>query len=125
MRLAGVLAGMANGSGGVVLLGISPRAGRIQGLSDPQAVLDHIFQAAVLVDPPLVLPLPQVRHTASGPVVLVQVPMGLPHVYSLEGATWAAKAPNQSSPRAALAPAAGGARRGPVRSPDRAGGHPG
>ena len=85
MRLAGVLAGMANSSGGMVLLGISPRAGRIQGLADPPAMLDHIFQAAVLVDPPLVLPLPQVRHTGSGPVVLVQVPMGLPHVYSLEG----------------------------------------
>jgi len=84
-RLAGVLVGMANTRGGVVLVGISPRAGRIQGLSDPQAMLDHVFQAALLVDPPLVLPMPQVRHTVSGDVVLVQVPMGLPHVYSLEG----------------------------------------
>jgi len=84
-RLAGALVGMANGNGGVILLGVSPRAGRIQGIADPQAMLDHVFQAALLAEPPLVLPLPQVRHTPSGAVVLVQVPMGLPHVYSLEG----------------------------------------
>lgn len=84
-RLAGALVGMANGRGGVVLVGISPRAGHIQGLSNPQAMLDHVFQAALLAEPPLVLPLPQVRHTPSGAVVLVQVPMGLPYVYSLEG----------------------------------------
>lgn len=84
-RLAGVLVGMANSRGGIVLLGVSPRAGRIQGLSDPQAMLDHVFQAALLAEPPLVLPLPQVRHTEAGAVVLVQVPAGLPHVYSLEG----------------------------------------
>jgi ATP-dependent DNA helicase RecG len=84
-RLAGVLVGMANGSGGVILLGVSPRAGRIQGLSNPQHMVDYIFQAEVLVDPPLVLPLPQLRHTEAGVVVLVQVPAGLPHVYSLEG----------------------------------------
>ena len=84
-RLAGALVGMANGNGGVILLGVSPRAGRIQGLTDPQFMLDRVFQAALLAEPPLVLPLPQVRHTPSGAVVLVQVPMGLPHVYSLEG----------------------------------------
>ena len=84
-RLASTLVGMANGSGGVILLGISPRSRRIQGLVDPQAMLDCVFQAALLAEPPLVLPLPQVRHTEAGDVVLVQVPMGLPHVYSLEG----------------------------------------
>lgn len=84
-RLAAALVGMANGNGGMVLLGVSPRAGRIQGLSDPQSMLDRVFQAALLAEPPLVLPLPQVRHTEAGEIVVVQVPMGLPHVYSIEG----------------------------------------
>lgn len=83
-RLAAVLAGMANTHGGVVLLGVAPRSAQVQGLPDPEAALDLVFQAALLVDPPLVLPLPQVVRLPAA-VLRVVVPAGLPNVYSLDG----------------------------------------
>ena len=84
-RLAAVLAGMANTDGGVVLLGITPRSGQVQGVSSREEALDCVFQAALLVDPPLVLPIPRVETAGQAQVVRVTVPQGLPHVYSLEG----------------------------------------
>ncbi len=84
-ELAAVLCGMANASGGRVLLGISPARGEVVGVRRPQEALDRVFQAALQVEPPLVLPLPQVHGTAQGEVVSVTVPPGLPHVYHLQG----------------------------------------
>src|SRR5512139_1360772 len=90
MRLASVLAGMANTHGGTVMLGIAPRSALILGLPDPDATLDQVFQAALLMDPPLVLPVPRlspVTAVGSHPsqVLVITVPAGLPNVYSLEG----------------------------------------
>ena len=84
-RLATTLVGMANSHGGTVLIGVSPRAGRIQGVRDPQNVTDRIFQAALLCDPPLVLPVPRIEFAAGVPLVCVTIPQGLPHVYNLQG----------------------------------------
>lgn len=84
-ELAETLAAMANGSGGKVLLGVSPRGRRVQGVSDPESAADKIFQAALLADPVLVLPVPVVRQAAGAVVVVADVPPGLPHVYSLQG----------------------------------------
>jgi len=84
-RLAATLVGMANTNGGTVLLGVSPRGGRIQGVHEPREVIDRVFQAALLSDPPLVLPVPRTEDVQGIPIVRVTVPPGLPHVYSLEG----------------------------------------
>ena len=88
-RLAAVLVGMANTpglpNGGIVLVGIAPRSAHIQGIGDPAEVLDVVFQATLLADPPLVLPLPRVLSTGSQQVLQIVVPAGLPHVYNLEG----------------------------------------
>lgn len=84
-RLAIILAGMANSVGGVVLLGISPRSGHIQGIEDPEEVRDRVFQATLMADPALVLPLPRLIQVDQMQVVWITVPPGLPHVYSLEG----------------------------------------
>ncbi len=84
-RLATVLVGMANTEGGEVLLGVAPRSGRLQGLSDPEAMKDLVFQAALLADPPLVLPLPRLVPTDAGRVMQISVPAGLPQVYNLDG----------------------------------------
>ena len=89
--LAMTLVGMANNDGGTVILGVSPRAGELVGVNDPDAACEHVYQAALLVDPTLVLPIP--RHIAaqkSGmpkPVnlILINVPAGLPYVYCLDG----------------------------------------
>jgi ATP-dependent DNA helicase RecG len=83
--LAATLVGMANTIGGTVLLGITPRSGQIQGLSDPEGAIDRVFQAALLADPPLVLPLPRIHQQEGDQILSVTVPPGLPHVYSLEG----------------------------------------
>jgi ATP-dependent DNA helicase RecG len=86
-RLAASLAGMANTNGGVILLGISPRSGQVQGLSDPDECIDRVFQAALLIEPPLVLPVPRLYQV--GPlkarVLWITIPQGMPNVYSLEG----------------------------------------
>ncbi len=84
-RLAGVMVGMSNSQGGTVLIGVAPRSSQIQGISDPETVLDRIFQAALLVDPPLVLPVPVVRDIDHSRLIVITIPPGLPNVYSLEG----------------------------------------
>jgi len=85
MRLATVLVGMANSIGGSVLVGISPRSGHIQGVSDANEASDQVFQAALLAEPALVLPIPRVVDVDQHQVMWITVPPGLPHVYSLEG----------------------------------------
>lgn len=84
-RLASVLVGMANTSGGTVLLGITPRSAHVQGVNDPYETLDRVFQATLLADPPLVLPVPRLHKVDQAQVITVVVPAGLPNVYSLEG----------------------------------------
>lgn len=84
-RLAAVLVGMANTSGGMVLLGVSPRSGQLVGVKDIPEAIDRVFQAALLVEPPLVLPLPQVREVEGVSLLQITVPPGLPHVFSLDG----------------------------------------
>jgi ATP-dependent DNA helicase RecG len=89
--LATTLVGMANTDGGTVILGMSPRVGELIGVKDLEAACERIFQAAFLADPTLVLPIPR-TVTIQKPglndhviVMMVTVPSGLPHVYSLDG----------------------------------------
>jgi ATP-dependent DNA helicase RecG len=84
-RLAAVLVGMANTQGGRLLLGIAPRSAHIQGVLDPAAACERLVQAALLAEPLLILPLPEVIAVGETQIVTVQVPAGLPQVYSLEG----------------------------------------
>ena len=89
--LASALVGMANTDGGIVILGVSPRVGELVGVKDLDAACERIFQAAFLVDPTLVLPLPHqvpvIKPGVANPIdlVVVEVPAGLPYVYSLDG----------------------------------------
>jgi ATP-dependent DNA helicase RecG len=55
------------------------------GVADPDEAVDRVFQACILADPPLVLPIPQVEQVDQARVLVVTVPPGLPNVYSLEG----------------------------------------
>jgi ATP-dependent DNA helicase RecG len=84
-RLAAALVGMANASGGMVVIGVTPRAGRVLGVIDPESVVDRIFQASTLTEPVLVLPVPTLHEAGRKNVLIVTVPSGLPHVYNLEG----------------------------------------
>lgn len=93
-RLAAVMAGMANCQGGTVLLGVAPRSAQVIGVANVESAQDTVFQAALLIDPPLVLPMPRraqaAAHGSPEPdhlrtVLMVTVPAGLPNVYGLEG----------------------------------------
>lgn len=99
-QLAAVLVGMANTAGGIVLIGVAPRSNRVLGVQDVQSMLDRVFQAAVLCDPTLVLPLPQVIEIQQKHLLRIQVPDGLPHVYSLDG-RYLGRKEAQTSPLAA------------------------
>lgn len=81
------LVALANADGGTLVLGVAPR-GAVQPGADVKALRDLVLDAALQADPPLILPSPQVIETAAGAVVVVQVPEGLPHVYSLRGVYW-------------------------------------
>ncbi|GAB4578939.1 MAG: ATP-binding protein [Anaerolineales bacterium] len=89
--LAEVMVGMANTArhagyvGGTILLGIAPRSARVQGVQDVEEGIDRVFQAAMLTDPPMVLPMPEVHSIEGMQVIRVLIPTGLPHVYSLDG----------------------------------------
>ncbi|MCC9075958.1 DeoR family transcriptional regulator [Litorilinea aerophila] len=83
-QLAETLAAMANANGGLVILGVTAR-GTPQKEADPRPLCEAVVEAGLLTDPPIVLPSPQVVDTPRGAVVVVQVPPGLPHIYSLQG----------------------------------------
>src|SRR3972149_3216882 len=84
-RLAAALVSMANTSGGQVILGVSPRSGEVVGVRQPDEAIDKVLQAALLADPPLVLPIPVSEKVGAYQLVCVTVPEGLPNVYSLDG----------------------------------------
>jgi ATP-dependent DNA helicase RecG len=83
--LAASLIALANSAGGTVLVGLTPRVGRPQGLRDPDAVVDVALKAALSAKPPLIIPLPRVMELDGRELVAITVPPGLPHVYNLNG----------------------------------------
>jgi len=84
-RIAASLAGMANAQGGSLILGVSPRSNRVHGVAHPEQTIDCVLQAALMLEPALILPVPEKVDFDGGTVVVVRVPPGLPHVYALEG----------------------------------------
>jgi len=85
VSIAETLAAMANGDGGLVFVGVTKR-GAPQRNMDPDALRDAIIEAGLLTTPPLIAPTPQVVESGRGPVIVVEIPSGLPHIYSLRGA---------------------------------------
>jgi ATP-dependent DNA helicase RecG len=85
-ELAEVLVALANTQGGTVVVGVSGQSRpRVEGLKDVDAARDTVLEATLACTPPLVLPpAEEVQHDGS-PLLLVNVPPGLPHVYSLHG----------------------------------------
>jgi ATP-dependent DNA helicase RecG len=88
-QLASTLTAMANSQGGTLLLGVSGREGIIIGVSDPETTVDRVLQAALSIEPSLIIPLPRIMRvdTLKGErsIVMVHVPPGMPHVYALDG----------------------------------------
>lgn len=84
-RLAQSLVALANSAGGTVLLGVGSRSAELTGLKDPEAARDRALKAALLADPPLIIPLPELASLDEVEILVITVPPGLPHVYSLKG----------------------------------------
>jgi len=84
-RLAESLVALANSTGGTVLLGVSTKDAKPTGLKDPEAARDKALKAALLADPPLIIPLPESVNLDGAEILVITVPPGLPHVYSLKG----------------------------------------
>jgi ATP-dependent DNA helicase RecG len=85
--IAPVLAAFANSAqGGTLLIGIEGETEpKIAGVSDAADAIDQALQAALMTEPKLIIPLPTFQPVESKLILVVNVPAGLPHVYSLEG----------------------------------------
>jgi ATP-dependent DNA helicase RecG len=88
--LAAALAALANTrQGGTLVIGVSPVPPIVvQGVADPAEAIDRVLQAALSLTPPLRMPMPVVvrgRAKTAPPVVVAQVPAGMPYVYAHDG----------------------------------------
>lgn len=83
-RLAETLAAFANTDGGILLLGVDS-AGALRGVRDVDAAIDKALAAGLRCEPPLILPRPNSAPLAEKNIVVVQVPVGMPHAYGLRG----------------------------------------
>ncbi len=83
-KIGETLVALANAHGGALLLGVSA-AGQVSGLAAPQVTENQAVAAALMADPPLVLPLPELVQVEGRDVCVVHVPPGLSQVYSIKG----------------------------------------
>lgn len=83
--LAATMAAMANTHGGRMLLGVVGPTASPLGVRDADAVIDRVLQAALTIEPALIIPLPRVMLLKGQPVVVVEIPIGMPHLYTLDG----------------------------------------
>ena len=84
LALSETLSALANARGGTVLVGVT-KAGAVRGVRDTDEQCEKALSAALLTDPPLVLPFPQQVVMANRSLIAIQVPAGLPNVYATEG----------------------------------------
>jgi ATP-dependent DNA helicase RecG len=83
-KLAETLTALANAHGGHLLVGVTA-AGKIAGVTSADEARGVAQAAGLLSAPPLILPLPQIVELSGKMVCVVEVPPGMPHVYSLDG----------------------------------------
>lgn len=83
--IATTLSAMANTHGGTVLLGVAPRSDRPVGVDDADNTVNRVLEAALSIDPPLIIPLPHTLRVKGNVMVVVEVPRGMPYVYALDG----------------------------------------
>jgi ATP-dependent DNA helicase RecG len=83
--LAETLTAMANGQGGTLILGVTGQVGSVSGVRNVTSTVDLMLHAALTIEPPLIIPLPQVMRINGKSVIIAQIPPGMPHVYCLNG----------------------------------------
>jgi ATP-dependent DNA helicase RecG len=87
--IATALAAMANSQGGTLLIGVDDdddgQQPLITGVDDAQHTIEKVLQAAISLNPKLVMPLPAVVNVVEKRVVVAKVADGLPHIYAAGG----------------------------------------
>jgi ATP-dependent DNA helicase RecG len=83
--MAATLTALANSQGGWLIIGVVGSQPALNGVRDTDSVVDRVLQAALMVDPPLIIPLPRIVRAQERGFVIVQVPAGMPHVYAFDG----------------------------------------
>lgn len=83
--LAVTMTAMANSQGGTLLLGVVGQGGNMVGVRNVSNMVDLLLQAALSIEPPLIIPLPKILRINGKAIVVVHIPPGMPHVYALEG----------------------------------------
>ncbi len=83
--MATTLTALANCQGGWLVVGIVGNQPSLNGVRDAEMVIDRVLQAALLIDPALIIPLPRVIRAQERAFVVVQIPAGMPHVYAYDG----------------------------------------
>lgn len=84
-QIAEMMIGMANSQGGTLLLGLKGDKADVMGITDPATCTDRLIQAALSIDPPLIIAMPREVPIKGKPVLVVTIPRGMPHVYAFEG----------------------------------------
>ncbi|MEM6527944.1 MAG: ATP-binding protein [Chloroflexota bacterium] len=82
--IATMLGAMANSTGGTLIIGVGP-TGMIEGVRNTTATIDAVLEAALNLEPSLIIPMPRVVRVNEQDTVCVQVPAGMPNVYGLDG----------------------------------------
>lgn len=83
--LAGTLCALANAQGGSLLMGMGKKASDIRGVQDQEAAIGRVLEAALMANPPLIIPLPKTVIYDKSMLLVITVPQGMPHVYAVEG----------------------------------------
>lgn len=83
-KIAEILAAMANGQGGTLIVGLGP-TGKIEGVSSIEKATDHVLEAALSLEPALIIPMPKPTTIEDKTLLVVSIPAGMPNVYGLDG----------------------------------------
>lgn len=82
--IAASLAAMANTHGGTLILGVGLN-NTVLGVRDQAAVIDRVLQAALAIEPALIIPLPATVQMGGKQLIVARIPPGMPHVYAFDG----------------------------------------
>src|SRR5215468_8650026 len=73
-ELAETLAALANAHGGAIVVGVSGRGKKVEGVADVEAARLAALDAALACTPPLVLPLPSAAPHGDATLLILDVP---------------------------------------------------
>lgn len=81
--IAETMVAVANHAGATLVMGVED--GQAVGVSDRFQARDRLIEAALSTEPPLIIPLPRMAMVGDKPLMLIQIPSGMPHVYAYSG----------------------------------------